>query len=171
MRRAERVVAVDDPDGLEPHQALDDLLGRERPEPLEAHQADLVALLAQPPDRDLHRERERALADDNDLGILGHVLVDERAVATATKDLLEVVVRLADDGERLPHGVVVLPADLHQPVLVDLRCDGDRVVGVQEAVPQVEFRQELVHRLLGRDLHDVLRVCEERAVQADRDRE
>src|SRR5436309_6139324 len=54
-RRSERVVAVDDADGLEAAKGLHDLLGREGPEPLEPHEADLVAFLAQPADRDLHR--------------------------------------------------------------------------------------------------------------------
>src|SRR5581483_2989214 len=171
VRRSEGVVAVDHADGLEAREALHELLGRERTEPLEPDETDLAALRAQAADRDLHRERERALTDDHHLGVLGHVLVEEGALATASEDPLEVGVGLADDRERLPHGVVVLAADLHQPVLVDLRRDGDGIVRVQEAVAEVELRQERVHRLLGRDLHDVLRVGEERAVQADRDRE
>src|SRR5437870_10155782 len=87
------------------------------------------------------------------------------------EDAFEVGVRLADDPERLPHGLVVLHADLHEPVLVNLRRDRDRVVGVQQPVAEVERRQELVHRGLRGELHDLLRVGEERAVEADRDRE
>src|SRR5438046_5935695 len=56
VRRSERVVAVDDADGLESAEALHDLFRWERPEPLEADEADLVALLAESPDRDLHRQ-------------------------------------------------------------------------------------------------------------------
>src|SRR5512142_2126264 len=168
VRRAERVVAVDDTDGLEAGEALHEVLDREWTEPLEPDETHLVALRAETADRDLHREGERALADDHDLGVLGHVFVEERAVAPSTEDLLEVAVRFLDDGERLPHGVVVLAPDLHEPVLVHLRRDGDRVVRVQEAVTEVELRQELLHGRLRRDLHDVLGVGEERAVQADR---
>src|SRR6266540_1830411 len=172
VRRAEAVVAVDDPYGLEAAEALHDLLGRERSEPLETDEADLeAALLPQTADGDLHRERERGLADDDHLGIVGHVLVEERTVATPAEDPLEVRVRLADDAERVPHRRVVLAPDLHEPVLVDLRRDRDRVVRVQQTIAEVELRQERVHRGLCRDLHDVLRVCEERAVEPDRDRE
>src|SRR3954469_4204251 len=54
-RRSERVVAIDDAHGLETREALHDLLGRERTEPLEPHEADLVPLLAEAADRPLHR--------------------------------------------------------------------------------------------------------------------
>src|SRR6266849_10687821 len=97
VRRAEAVVAVDHADGLEAPKTLGDLLGREGPEPLETHEADLqTLLLAQTADRDLHRKRERALSDDDDVSVVGHVLVEERAVAPAAEDPLEVRVRLAD---------------------------------------------------------------------------
>src|SRR5438552_14723002 len=79
VRRAEAVIAVDHADGLEAPQTFHDLLRREGPEPLEADEADLEStLLAQTADRDLHRERERSLADDHDLGVVGHVLIEER---------------------------------------------------------------------------------------------
>src|SRR5207244_7666625 len=72
VRRAEAVIAVDHADGLEAPQAFDDLLRREGPEPLEADEADLESsLLAEPADRDLHREGQRALAGDHDLGAVG----------------------------------------------------------------------------------------------------
>src|ERR1700687_1033571 len=91
VRRAEAVVAVDDSDGLEAPKAPHDLFGRERSEPFQPDQADLEALLlAQTADRDLHRERERALADDDHLGVVGHVLVEERVLAAAAEDPLEV---------------------------------------------------------------------------------
>src|SRR5437899_4458023 len=86
VRRAEAVVAVDHAHGLESPKAFHDLLRREGPEPFEADEADLEApLLAQTADRDLHRERQRPLADDHDLGIVGHVLVEERAFAAAAE--------------------------------------------------------------------------------------
>src|SRR5437867_4913794 len=98
VRRAEAVVAVDHADGLEAPKAFHDLLRREGPEPLQADQADPQALLlAQTADRDLHRKRERALSDDHDLGVVGHVLVEEGAVAAAAEDALEVRVRLRSE--------------------------------------------------------------------------
>src|SRR5713226_5516815 len=51
VRRPEAVIAVDDTHCLEPAEALHHVRGRERAEPLEAHEANLVALLAQPADR------------------------------------------------------------------------------------------------------------------------
>src|SRR6266508_7051049 len=48
VRRAEAVVAVDDPYGLEAAEALHDLLGRGRSEPLETDEADLEAALLPP---------------------------------------------------------------------------------------------------------------------------
>src|SRR5438874_274657 len=61
VRRAEAVIAVDDPDRLEPAQALHHVRRGERPEPLEPDEADLVALLAELADRDLHRQGQGAL--------------------------------------------------------------------------------------------------------------
>src|SRR2546426_4330135 len=171
VRRAERVVAVDDADRLEAREAPHDLGGGEWPEPLKPHEADLVAFLAQAADRDPHRQGERPLAEEDELRVVGHVLVQERAPPAAAEEPFEVGVRLADDGLGLPHRLVVLHADLHEPVLVDLRRDGDGVVRVEQAITQVEGREELVYRGLRRDLHDLLRMGEEGAIQPDGDRE
>src|SRR5207249_2374483 len=103
--------------------------------------------------------------------VVGHVLVQERTVPAAAEELLEVRVGLAHHVVRLPHRLVILHADLHEPVLIDLGRDGDRVVRVQQAVAEIEPRQERVHGRLGRDPHDLLGVGEERAVEADRDRQ
>src|SRR6266536_1222756 len=139
VRGTEAVVAVDDPDGPEPAQALHDVRGGERPEPLEPDEADLVALLAELADGDLHRQRQGALTDEHHFGVVGHVLIEERVLAAAAEQPLEVGVRLGDDVQGLAHGLVVLHPDLHEPVLVDLWGDGDLVVRMEEPVAEVEL--------------------------------
>src|SRR5438270_712224 len=78
-------------------------------------------------------------------------------------------VRFGDDVVRLPHGLVVLHADLHEPVLIHLWRDRDRVVRMQETVAEIELWKELIDRRLRRELHDLLGVGEERAIEPDRD--
>src|SRR6266567_6947639 len=65
MRRTEAVVAVDDAHGLEAAQPRHDIVGRERTEPLQAGEADLVALLAQPAHDDSSRHGDGALSDEH----------------------------------------------------------------------------------------------------------
>src|SRR5207237_5360451 len=77
VRRAVAIVAIDDADALEAPEPLDNFLGRERPEPLEPREADLVALLAQASHDDAAGHGDRALADEHIVGIVGHVLPDE----------------------------------------------------------------------------------------------
>src|SRR5437867_3452398 len=76
VRRPEAVVAIDDAHGIEAREALHDLRRREGTEPLEPDEADLVALRAEAADRDLHREGERALTEEDELRVIGHVLVE-----------------------------------------------------------------------------------------------
>src|SRR5438309_8891894 len=120
-RRAERVIAVDHTDRLRPRQDLDELLRRERPEPAQAHQTDLLALRPQSADTDLHRQRDRPHADQDDLGVVGHVLLEPRVLGAAAEHLAEVGVGFLDHGHGALHGLVVLTADLDDPVLVGLR--------------------------------------------------
>ena len=133
-------------------------------------EADLVALLAQPPYDHARGHGNGALADEDEIGVVGHVLLDERLLLAAGQ-LVVLLVGLANHLGRAAHRRVVLLADLGQPVLVDLRRDGDRVVGVEQPVAQVVARQELVDHALGRNLDQVLRVGQERAVGADRARQ
>ena len=83
----------------------------------------------------------------------------------------EVGVGLLDDGVGALHGLVVLAADLDDPVLVGLRGHRDRVVGVQQQIAAVVARQELVDLRLGRHQGDGLRVGQERAVGRDGQRQ
>ena len=77
------------------------------------------------------RHRQRSHPDEDDFGILGHIFLEERAGVAAAKDFLEFVIGLINHAHGAAHGVVGLAANFHQPVLVDLGGDGDRVVGVQ----------------------------------------
>src|SRR5215470_7039781 len=55
-RRPERVVAVDHADGLGPGQRGHQSIGRERPEPAQPHQADLLSLRSHVANADLDRQ-------------------------------------------------------------------------------------------------------------------
>src|SRR5712692_809353 len=107
-RRDDRVVAVDDADRLRLRQRLDEPLPREGPEPTQPHQPDLLALRPHLTDGDLDRERDRAHADQDDLGVLGHILLEPRILGPAAKDPAEVGVRLLDHAYRAPHRLIVL---------------------------------------------------------------
>src|SRR5207245_2278538 len=119
VRRAVAVVAIDDADALETPEPLDNFLGRERPEPLEPREADLVALLAQASHDDAARHGDRALADEHVVCIVGHVLLDEWLPLSACQ-LVVLPVRLADDLGSAAHRRVVLLADLGHLGLVTL---------------------------------------------------
>ena len=124
-------------------------------------------MLAQPPHGDTQRHGERSHAHQHHVGVVSHVLLDERVVAAAPEYALQVVVRLGDHALGAAHGVVGLAANLQQPVLVDLRRDRDGVVGVQHELAPVIGWQVLVDQVLVRHLHYLLGVREKRAVGAD----
>src|SRR5262249_48184414 len=102
--RAHRVVAIDDADRLGPGQHGHDLLGRKRPEPPQPDQADLLALCPHVSNADLDGQRDRPHADEDDVGVLGHVLLEPRVLGTTAEDLAEVRVGLLDDGIGALHG-------------------------------------------------------------------
>src|SRR5579875_56275 len=170
VRRAVREVAVDHAHGLEAAEASAQLDRGERPEPAQVDVADLVALLAQAAHRRAARGGHGAHADQHHLGVVGHVLVEERGRVPLAEDGVELAVRLQDHRAGAPRGLPVLAPQLHHPVLVGLRGDGDRVIGVQHAVAQVVRRQEALDRLRAGDPHDVLGMGEERAVHRQRAR-
>ena len=154
-RRAERVVAVDHADGL----GL-----RERPPPASRsgtgrNQRSRTSPTFLPCARMLRMptfigSEIVPMPDEDDLGVLRHVLLEPRVLGPAAEDLAEVGVGLLDHVVGALHRLVVLPADLDDPVLVGLRRHRDRVVGMQQQVAAVVRRQELVDLALGRHLRD-----------------
>jgi hypothetical protein len=167
MGRAERVITIHHADGLEAREALSQFVGGKRPEPAHAHKADLLALLAHLANGDLDRRGERAHAHEHHVGVVGHIFLEEGVAVGAAEDALEVGVGFLDHIVSAVHGRVVLAADLHDPILVRLRGDGDRIIGMQEEVGAVVTRQELVDLVLGRDIDERLRVGQESAVATD----
>src|SRR5207253_5599368 len=111
MRRAKAVVAVDDADPLEATQTFDDVIGRERSEPLQAGEADLVALFAKSSHDDPTGHRDGALTDQDIVGVVGHVLLDKRLLLAA-RQLVVLAIRLPNDSRRAAHRRIVLLADL-----------------------------------------------------------
>src|SRR5215471_8364366 len=109
--RAEGVVTVDDPDGLGALQRGDHLLRGERAEPAGPDQADLLTLGPHVADADLEGQRDRPHAHQDDIGVLGHVLLEPRVLRAAPEDLAEIRVGLLDDRVGPAHRLVVLAAD------------------------------------------------------------
>src|SRR3989475_1743986 len=140
-RRAERIIAVDDPDGLGLGQRGHQSVRREGPEPAKAHEPDLLALRPHVADAHLDRQRDLAHAGQDDLGVVRHVLLEPRIVRAAAEDPTEVGVGLLDDGVGALHGLVVLATDLDDPVFVGLRGHRNRVAGMHlQAAPAVPWQ-------------------------------
>ncbi len=144
-------------------------LGRERAEPAGTDETHLLALGPHVPDAHLHGQRDRPHAHQDDLRVVGHVLLEPRVLGRAPHDFSKISIGFFDHGGGPLHRLVVLPPDLDDPVLVGLGRHRDRVVRVQQQIAPVVTRQELVHQGPARHLADRLRVREERAVRRDRD--
>src|SRR3990170_3855264 len=95
-RRAEGVIAVDDPDGLRLRQGRHQPLGGERPEPAEPDETDLLALGPHVANGDLDGERNGPHPDQDDLRVLRHVLLEPRVLGSPPKHSTKVSVRLLD---------------------------------------------------------------------------
>ena len=163
-------VAVDHPDRAEAGEAGPQLGARERPEPAQVDVADPAAVLPQPPHGGARGHGHRPQPDEHDLGVVGHVLVEERRAVALAEELVELPVGLLDHPASSSGGLPVLAPQLHDPVLIDLGCDGDRVIGMEAAISQVEGRQEAPDRLSGRHSDHVLGVRQERTVEGQRHR-
>ena len=142
------------PTALNAAEALCQFLVRERAEPAQTHETDLLALCAHFADGDLNRHRERAHAQQNHIGIFGHVLFEERVGAVvAAENPVHIRVHLAQHILGALGDTLLLQTDLHHPVFVALRGDRDSVVRMEQQVAAIVARQELIDLRLRRDLH------------------
>src|SRR5262249_50508515 len=145
VRRAERIVAINHANSREAAQALGQLFSSKRPEPAQAHKADLLSLLAHMPDGNLHRRRERAHSHQHDVGVFGHVFLEERITIGASKDAREVGIGFFQYAGRALHGGKVLAANFHDPIFIALWGHGDGVIGMEQQIAAVIARQEFVY--------------------------
>ncbi len=139
------------PTALKRRRVLARILSREGTEPAQPHEPDFLTLFAHLADGDSGRSGERSHSEQNHVRVLGHVLFEERIAVLAAEDPLEVGIDFLDHANGALSNLEVLPPDFHHPVFVDLRSDGNHVVGMQQQFTALVGRQELLHLFLRRD--------------------
>ena len=160
---------------LEDHHAagagerLADLVEREGAERLDAEGADPDAALAQLIDHRLDRPQNRAERDDDRVGALGPVAAQQAAGGTAEVDR-EALGDLGDHVEGLHLLGVGEVLDLEEGLRPDHGADRYGL-GRVEDLAGLERRNEVVDRLLVRDVDLLVGVGEDESVHADHHRQ
>ena len=137
---------------------------RERPERLDAEDADRHSLFAQPVDRLLERADHRAESDDDRLRVFAAIAAHQpaRGAAEARLELGGDARNVLERGKLL--GVREV-AHFHERLRPDHRADRDRLVGIEDLARRVRRQERVDLGLLG-NVDALVGVREDEAVHA-----